>query len=186
MKLIIALGNPGKEYDNTRHNIGFYFIDEYLKSKNQKLNKEKFKGQYQMFSCDDEKLIILKPQSYMNLSGEVVKKFVDYYKIKLEDILVICDDLDTPVGKFRLRKEGSSAGHNGLKNIEEKLKTKEYKRLKIGISKDEKIDAKDYVLGKVKEKDKKIYESMIKTINNVLDDYIDTDFEKLVSIYNRK
>lgn len=186
MKMIIALGNPGKEYQDTRHNIAFYFLDEYLKSKGQSIVKEKYNGLYGIFTCDEEKLLYLKPMSYMNVSGTVIKKFVNYYKIDLEDILIIVDDVDTEVGSFRLKSKGSSGGHKGLQSIEKALKTQNYKRLRIGISLDKKIELKDYVLGKISQKDKKIYEDLKPTINALLDDYIDTDFEKLSSKYNKK
>ncbi|MEI3507990.1 MAG: aminoacyl-tRNA hydrolase [Bacilli bacterium] len=136
MKLIVGLGNPGKEYENTRHNAGFRFIDSYAKAKNLSFNKEKFNGLYTDFLQNDEKIILLKPQKYMNLSGEVIKTYLDFFKIKVNNMLIIVDDLDTEVGKIKLRYKGSSGGHNGLKNIENHLKTQDYKRLKIGISND--------------------------------------------------
>ena len=123
MKLIVGLGNPGKEYENTRHNIGFIFIDNYAKSKNIDINTEKFNGLYTKTTINNEQVILLKPLSYMNLSGEVVKKYVDYFKININDILVINDDLDMDLGRIRLRLSGSSGGHNGLKNIALNLNT---------------------------------------------------------------
>ena len=117
--LIVGLGNPGKEYENTRHNIGFMFLDYYMNTlgNNDKWSK-KFNGLYKEIMIDGEKIIFLKPQSYVNLSGEVVLKFKNYFNIDINDILVICDDLDLNFLNFKLREKGSSAGHNGLKNIE--------------------------------------------------------------------
>ena len=106
MKLIVGLGNPGKEYENTRHNAGFKFIDEYAKSKGLTFNQNKFKGLYTTFINNGEKIILLKPQKYMNLSGEVVRDFVNFFKINIEDILIICDDLDTPLGKIKIKYKG--------------------------------------------------------------------------------
>jgi PTH1 family peptidyl-tRNA hydrolase len=134
----------------------------------------------------NEKVILLKPQTYMNLSGESVRKVMDFYKIDVNDILVISDDLDLPIGNYRLKYKGSCGGHNGLRNIEQHVQTQEYKRLKIGISKDDEIDTKDYVLGKLSRKDKKVLEEMVPTINSILDDFLDTDFEVLMSKYNHK
>ena len=114
MKLIVGLGNPGKEYENTRHNIGFMVIDNYLK--NEKF-KTKFNGMYLKKVINNEEVIFLKRLSYMNLSGEVVKKYVNYFKINLSDLLIISDDLDMPCFKIKLKYKGSSGGHNGLKNI---------------------------------------------------------------------
>ena len=127
MKLIVGLGNYGKEYDNTRHNIGFRFLDAYLSVTNV-VWKNKFKGLYCEKTINNEKVIFLKPQTYMNLSGESVILFVNYFKIKIEDILVISDDLALPIGTYRLRSQGSAGGHNGLKNIEECLKSNKYNR----------------------------------------------------------
>lgn len=186
MKLIVGLGNPGKEYMNTRHNMGFIFIDEYAKSKGVEITKKKFNGLYTEFMNRDEKTILLKPQSYMNLSGEVVKSFVDFFKINVEDILVISDDLDLPIGRYKLRPTGSSGGHNGLKNIELHLKTKDYKRLKIGISHDTDIDTKDYVLGTISKENQKIIDDLEKIVNNIIDDFYVYDFEKLMAKYNHK
>jgi PTH1 family peptidyl-tRNA hydrolase len=122
MKLIVGLGNPGKEYVKTRHNIGFMAIDKYIENKN--LNsKEKFGGIYYETNINGEKAILLKPQKYINLSGEVIIQFVKFFKINIDDVLIIHDDLDMPVGKTKLRMSGGSGGHNGLKNIELYFKT---------------------------------------------------------------
>ena len=126
MKLIVGLGNPGKEYENTRHNMGFMFIDGYAKVKGVEINKKKFNGLYIDFINNGEKTILLKPQTYMNLSGEAVRAFVDFFKIDIKDILIISDDLDMPIGKIKLRPTGSSGGHNGLKNIEQHLNSQDY------------------------------------------------------------
>ncbi len=133
MKLIVGLGNPGKEYENTRHNIGFIFIDYFAEKNKKTIDKEKFNGLYTQANINDEKVILLKPLSYMNLSGEVVRRFVDYFKIDINNILIISDDLDMNFGKLRLRPDGSSGGHNGLKNIALNLNTEKFKRLKVGI-----------------------------------------------------
>ena len=130
MKLIIGLGNPGNEYENTRHNIGFRAIDEIAKSMNTTINQKKFDGLYTKLFINGQNIILLKPQKYMNLSGEVIKKYVDFFKIDMCDILVISDDLDMKVGLFKLKYKGSSGGHNGLKDIELNLNTQNYKRLK--------------------------------------------------------
>ena len=148
MKLIVGLGNPGKEYEKTRHNVGFMVLDKFAEKHNLSIQKEKFNGLYTEFQYKNEKIILLKPQSFINLSGEVLIKFVEFFKISVEDILVIHDDLDLEVGTFKLKPSGSSAGHNGLKNIELHLKTKNYKHFKIGISNNKNIDTKDYAITK--------------------------------------
>lgn len=186
MKLIVGLGNPGKEYENTRHNIGFIFIDNYAKSKNIDINTEKFNGLYTKTTINNEQVILLKPLSYMNLSGEVVKKYVDYFKIDINDILVINDDLDMDLGRIRLRLSGSSGGHNGLKNIALNLNTENFKRLKIGISNNKNIDTKDYVLGKFTREEKEKINNLCNTVNNLLDDYLEMNFDILMGKYNKK
>ncbi len=186
MKLIVGLGNPGKIYENTRHNLGFMIIDSYLKQKNEKIDKEKFSGLYTQLVLNGEKVIFLKPQSYMNLSGEVVKKYVDYFKIKIEDILIIHDDLDQELGKIKLKENSSSGGHNGIKNIEFHLNTKNYKRLKIGISNNKKIDTKDYVLSKFTPDERNELNITIDICLNIIDDFLCLNFSDLMNKYNKK
>lgn len=184
MKLIVGLGNPGKEYENTRHNIGFMVLDELADLFKEEFSKEKFRGLYFTKIINNDKVIFLKPQKYMNLSGEVVRDFVSYFNISKEDILAICDDLDLPVGKVRLRKKGSSGGHNGLKNIELHLNTNEFKRLKVGISNNKLIDTKNYVLGNFTKEENNILKEKIKQATNISIDFLNLNFEQLMSKYN--
>ena len=184
MKLVVGLGNPGKEYENTRHNIGFMAIDKILNYYNLEMKKEMLDGMYVQSIINNEKYIFLKPSKYMNLSGTVIKKYVDYFNIDVEDILVIHDDLDLELGKIRLRLKGSSGGHNGLKDIENNLKTNEYKRIKIGISNNKNIDTKDYVLGHFNSDEKVIIDNTLNTLLEVFKDYTTNDFDKLMNKYN--
>lgn len=184
MKLIVGLGNPGKEYENTRHNIGFMALDELANNYNVTFNKSKFTGEYAEFIYKNEKVILLKPGKYMNLSGEVIRDYVKFYKIDIKDIFIICDDLDTTIGSYRLRYKGSSGGHNGLKNIELHLASKEYKRLKIGISNNKMIDTKDYVLGKFNESERKLINPILELVPNIIEDYLNMSFENLMNKYN--
>lgn len=186
MKLIVGLGNPGKEYVNTRHNIGFMVIDKLLNTYGITSMKEKFGGLYVETNINAEKILFLKPQEYINLSGNVIKRYMDYYKINIDDILVINDDLDLNVGNFKLKSSGSSGGHNGLKNIELNLGTKEYKRLKIGISNNKNIDTKDYVLGKITKDDLDLINSVIDYTPTIISDYLAMPFTDLMSKYNKK
>lgn len=186
MKLIVGLGNPGNEYKNTRHNVGFKTIDSFAKKLNISINNNKFNGLYADTMINGEKVILLKPQSYINLSGEVIKKYVDFYKISVDDILIINDDLDLEVGSYKLKKKGSSGGHNGLKNIELNLSTQEYKRIKIGISNNKNIDTKDYVLGKISSFEEEKLNEVIKQVLLILDDYFILPFDSLMSKYNHK
>lgn len=184
MKLIVGLGNPGKEYENTRHNVGFMALDAFAKSHNLNFNKEKFEGIYTDFNLNNEKIILLKPQKYMNLSGEVIYKYLDYFKIDVSDLLVIHDDMDTEIGTFKIRYKGGSAGHNGLKNIELNVKTNEYKRIKIGISKNKQIDTINYVLGKFSSEEMAKLNLVLDKIPNILDDYLNLNFDNLMNKYN--
>lgn len=184
MKLIVGLGNIGKEYDNTRHNVGFKALDQLLDKYNITLDKNKFDGYYTKTTINSEQVILLKPAKYMNLSGEVVRKYVDFFKIEIEDILIISDDLDQEVGKYKLKQKGSSGGHNGLKDIERHLGTDKYKRLKIGISNNKLIDTKDYVLGKITKEDNEILDKIYKIVPNIIEDFITLDFDSLMSKYN--
>ncbi len=186
MKCIIGLGNPGKEYDHTRHNVGFRMVDAYAKQYQLTIDKEKMGALYAEFTKDGEKVLLVKPQSYMNLSGEVVRRFVDYFKIDLADLLIVHDDLDLSLGNFKLKETGSSGGHNGLKNIELHLATQDYKRLKIGISNDTSIDTKDYVLGKFRSEEEEVLNQLQPTIMMIFDKFLSVPFSSLMNQYNRK
>ncbi len=187
MKLIVGLGNPGKEYENTRHNIGFNAVDYYLEKKCivEKWTK-KFDGMFLSTVINGEKVLFLKPLTYMNLSGNSVRKIVDYFNISINDILIIVDDLDLLIGNFKLKSNGSSGGHNGLKSIEEQLHSSSYKRLKIGISKAHDMDTKEYVLGKLSKYEMDKILEVFDAVCNILDDYFIIDFSDLMSKYNRK
>ena len=186
MKLIVGLGNPGNEYNNTRHNVGFSMIEYYVSQKNLGQFKLKNNGLFLKTKINSEDVIFLKPQLYMNLSGEVIRKYVDFYKINLSDILVVSDDLDLTIGNIKLKNTGSSGGHNGLKNIELHLGSNNYKRLKIGISNVKNIDTKNYVLGKITGSDLEIIEETKKTVLNIIDDFFLIDFSSLMNKYNKK
>ena len=186
MKLVVGLGNKGREYENTRHNMGFMLVDRYLQYRNiTDKFKEKFNAMYIETTINNEKVIFIKPMTYMNNSGIAVRAFVDFYKLNSEDILVISDDLDLDLGKFRLRRNGSSGGHNGLKSIISHLGTDNFKRLRIGISNDE-DDVINYVLSKFSKKELNEIDTMFDTLVDVLDDYFLMDFTSLMSKYNRK
>ncbi len=182
MKLIVGLGNPGKEYENTRHNSGFMIIDSYANKNNLEF-KNKFNGLYAEFNKNSEKIFLLKPQTFMNLSGDSVLEFKNYYNIDNNDILIIYDDVNFEIGNFKLKKNGSSGGHNGMNDVIQKLKTNEIKRLKIGISKN-KFKLKDYVLSKFSSAELKKVNNIFEITNNIIDDFITIDFEKLMSKYN--
>ncbi|MCX4364505.1 MAG: aminoacyl-tRNA hydrolase [Bacilli bacterium] len=181
MKLIVGLGNPGKEYANTRHNIGFMVLDAYL---GEVKWSSKFNGLYYQTTIGGEKYIFLKPQSYMNLSGGVVKKYADYFKITFEDILVIQDDLDLELGKIRIKINSSSGGHNGIKDIIACLKTDAFARIKIGVSNNKNMDTKDYVLGAFSKNDLDLISQNFSAINKIIESFNYRDINLLMNKYN--
>ena len=187
MKLIVGLGNPGKEYEKTRHNVGFRFIDFYTQKIDGAVSwTSKFDGLIYETRINNNKVVFLKPQTFMNLSGNSVRKVVDYYNIDIDDVLIVSDDLDLNIGNFKLRLSGSSGGHNGLKDIELKLGSSNYKRLKVGISKENNMDTKDYVLGNFSTTENKILENLFNELSLVIDDYFTMTFNDLMNKYNRK
>ena len=186
MKLIVGLGNPGREYENTRHNVGFQLLDYIAKRKGVAINKNKFNGEYGEISIHGEKVILLKPLSYMNLSGSVVSKFVSFYKISLDDVLIIQDDLDMNFGKIKIVYNSSSGGHNGIKDIERCLGSRMYVRLKIGITNNKSMDTKDYVLGKFSKEEQVILEKDHEKLSNIVEDFCFLSLDRLMSKYNNK
>lgn len=183
MKMIVGLGNPGKEYENTRHNIGFMVLN-YFPGNN--FTKEKYNGLIFEDNINGEKVIFVKPTTYMNLSGECVGKLANFYKIDHNDILIIQDDLDLPYMKYRLKYKSSSGGHNGLKSIMNCLGTDEIPRLKIGIANNKQIDTKDYVLGKFSKEQLDLFDSTAKIFKDIIIDFINKDINYCMMKYNKK
>ena len=188
MKLIVGLGNPGSAYENTRHNIGFMVLDELAKRNNLTFFLEsKFKGMLASINLNGQKAILLKPMTYMNLSGESVIKVMQFYKIDVEDLVVISDDLDSPFGRVRMRQKGSPGGHNGHKNIVSHLKTEEYKRIKIGIDRNPNISVVDWVLKKFTSEELLTLKPSIDRACEALEKYIGGEtFYKVSSLYSSK
>ena len=184
MKLIVGLGNTGREYERTRHNIGFMAIDRIVDSLGISFDRNKFNGSYCVTNVGGEKVMFLKPLEYMNLSGNVISRFVKFFDIDVSDILIIHDDLDMDLGRIKLRSHGSSGGHNGLKNIEANLGTQEYKRLKVGISNDKRFNTKDYVLGKFSSSDMDVLDPILDKVPLIFNDFLSMDFNMLMNKYN--
>lgn len=183
MKLIVGLGNPGSEYQNTRHNIGFMFVDEVAKANkiDFKLNKS-LKCFIGDFLYNGEKIIFCKPVTFMNLSGESVIKVMKFYKIETEDVLVIHDDLDLPVGKIRIRPSGSSGGQKGMTNIINLLGTQEIKRIRIGISKGR--ETISHVLGCFSEDEKASINLTLSKADDMFKCFVSTTFDKFMNRFN--
>ena len=155
--LIVGLGNPGQKYEHTRHNMGFLTVDLLAEKLGVKLNKVKFKAAYNVVKFAGCKCLVMKPQTYMNLSGESVREAAQFYKIPPERVLVIYDDVSLPVGKLRVRPSGSAGGHNGIKNIIAHLGTQSFPRVKIGVAAPgEEGDMVDWVIGVPSQAERKI------------------------------
>lgn len=179
MFLIVGLGNPENEYANTRHNMGFDTINKLAEKYKIEVNKNKFKGLYGTGIMENEKVILLKPQTYMNLSGESIIKAIHFYKIDLQNVIVIYDDMDVEPGKIKIRKKGGAGSHNGMKSVIQNLNTEEFTRIRVGIGMPiHKNDMIDYVIGKIssqEEKNKlnqgtdKAKEAVIEMIKNGVD-----------------
>ena len=178
MYLIVGLGNPEPEYNNTRHNMGFDVINILAKEYNIDINKSGFKSLYGTGVIEGEKVILCKPQTFMNLSGEAISEISDFYKISNDNIIVVYDDIDIKPGKIRVRKKGSAGGHNGMKSVVNHLGTIEFKRVRIGIGKPKyEHDLINYVLNKVEKEERELLdkgiengkESIIEILKNGID-----------------
>lgn len=178
MYLIVGLGNPEKEYANTRHNMGFNVINKIAEAYKIELTKDKFQGIYGTGQIENEKVILLKPQTYMNLSGISIREFVKFYKIEKEKIIIIYDDVDIEPGLIRIRKQGTAGSHNGMKSVVNELGTINFIRIRVGIGKPKyENDMINHVLQKIDESEKEIinkgvelaYLATIETIKNNID-----------------
>ena len=185
VKLIIGLGNPGKPYEHTRHNIGFDVIDELANRWNAPLNQAKFNGMYASVHRPEGKVILLKPLTYMNLSGESVRPLMDYFDIDVEDIIVIYDDLDLETGKLRLRGKGSAGGHNGIKSLIQHLGTQEFNRIRVGVNRPPVgMKVADYVLSKFSKDDQIIVKEAIEKSCDAVETALAKPFLEVMNQFN--
>lgn len=186
MKLIVGLGNIGREYENTRHNIGFMVVDELARRLGVSFGKED-RSAYMAEYRAPEKIIIIKPTTYMNLSGVAVGAYANFYHINPDDIAVIQDDMDMPVGQLRIRRKGSAGGHNGIKSIIAHLGTQEFPRVKVGVGeKPPRMDLADYVLGHFSAEEKKIMEQAVKEAADALCEIVSEGIDKAMNDHNAK
>lgn len=182
--LIAGLGNPGKEYEATRHNAGFMAVDALLKDSGIVLNKHKFESEFALTSLEGKKVIILKPLTYMNNSGEAIGAISKFYKIPPEKCIIIFDDISLDAGKIRIRRKGSAGGHNGIKSIISHLNSEDFPRIKIGVGEkpDKEYDLKDWVLGKIPKTQKKEFDkacsNAAKAVREILKNSIDSAMNK--------
>lgn len=183
MFLIVGLGNPEEKYNNTRHNIGFEAIDYIADKYNIDINRKKFKGVYGEGFIGNEKVILMKPTTYMNLSGECIREVIDFYKLTNEDILVIYDDISLDVGRIRIRPKGSAGGHNGIKSIISHLGTDEFSRIKIGVGQP-KGDLVNHVLGKFSKEENEVLEESLEATKLATETIIKEDTQAGMNKFN--
>jgi PTH1 family peptidyl-tRNA hydrolase len=185
MKCIIGLGNPGRKYRETRHNIGFLAIDELAKRAGESLTQHKFTSDFASVIIGGEKVLLVKPQTFMNLSGEGVRPLLDYFNIETRDIAVIYDDLDLPTGKIRLREKGGHGGHNGIKSLITHLGTKEFKRIRIGIGRPtNQMMIVDYVLQRFQKEEMSIVADSIRLAADASEIFIGRTFHDAMNACN--
>lgn len=186
MKLIVGLGNPGVRYAGTRHNAGFMVMDRLAEMAGEEIRKEKFEGRYAKLKIKGEDVIFLKPETFMNNSGFSVRQCMDFFKLSRKDILVIYDDMDTPVGSIRLKTKGSAGGHNGMKSVINCTLGSDFNRIRVGIGRDPQIPIVNYVLSKFRPEEKEGLEKAIEEAAKAAWFSIDHSFEEAMNRYNHK
>ncbi len=185
MKLIAGLGNPGSEFAQTRHNIGFEVIDAFAEANHIALDQLKFNAQFGKGVINGEAVLLVKPLTYMNLSGEAIQPLMNFYKLSIEDLLVVYDDMDLPVGKIRLRQKGSAGGHNGIKSIIQHSGTQEFKRVRIGIGRPNgRQPVVDYVLKRFDEEDQKVMGDAIDKARKACEEWLSQPFLQVMNAFN--
>ena len=185
MYLIVGLGNPEADYDKTRHNMGFHVINELAKEYEIELNRKNFNGIYGNGTIEGQKVILLKPQTYMNLSGESIIEYKNFYKIALENIIVVYDDIDLEPGEIRIRRKGSAGSHNGMKSVVQYLNSEDFPRVRVGIGKpEEEKELIQHVIGSVDEQEWKLLNEGTKKAKNAIIQIIKDGIDKAMNKYN--
>ncbi len=184
MKIIVGLGNPGKEYKNTRHNVGYMVLEELASRYPLEKQESKFDAIIGQLRIKGEKVLLVKPLTFMNLSGQSVQPLVHWHKLELVDLMVVYDDMDLPLGTLRIRAGGGSGGHNGMKSIASRLATQEFARIRIGIGRPEEREAVDWVLGRFSAGEKEPAEQAIKYAADALEKWITAGIAEVMNAYN--
>lgn len=186
MKCIVGLGNIGKRFELTRHNIGFEVVDYILEKNNFSLDKQKFKGAYTIERMNGDKVLFIEPMTMMNLSGEAVAPIMDYYNVNPEDLIVLYDDLDLEQGQVRLRQKGSAGGHNGMKSIIKMLGIDQFKRIRIGVGRPTNgMTVPDYVLQRFSNDEMVTMEKVIEHAARAIEKFVETSrFDHVMNEFN--
>jgi len=184
MYIIVGLGNPGRQYDGTRHNVGFHVIDLLAQRHNIKVNKLKHKALYGEGFWAGEKVILAKPQTFMNLSGESVRDMVEFYKIEPENLIVVYDDIDIDTGLLRIRMKGSAGSHNGMKSIIYQVQSQDFPRVRIGIGRPEFEDLSSYVLGKFTKDEIPLIKDAIENASDAIEMIVEKGIDLAMNRYN--
>ena len=183
MILIVGLGNPGKQYEQTRHNIGFDVIDYMANKYNIDVNREKFKGICGEGFIENKKVILLKPLTYMNLSGESIRELANFYKLEDDEIIVVYDDISLDIGRLRIREKGSAGGHNGIKSIIQNLGGDKFPRVKVGVGQP-KDNLVNHVLGKFSQEDREHIEKVIPVVSDAIVEIVKNDAKESMNKFN--
>lgn len=185
MKMIVGLGNPGKKYERTRHNVGFLAVDEIARKLDAPAMQSKFNGMFTMVHRPEGKVMLVKPLTYMNLSGECVRPLMDYYDIDPEDIIVLYDDLDFAPGEMKLRQKGSAGGHNGMKSLITHLGTQDFKRIRLGVGRPTNgMKITDYVLGNFSKDELPEIQQMIEESADACIEWLKLPFNEVMNQFN--
>jgi peptidyl-tRNA hydrolase, PTH1 family len=184
MRVVVGLGNPGRQYHGTRHNVGFDVLDGLASAPGAGRFRSQFAAQVAELMEGNEKVLLVKPETYMNLSGRSVRQVLDFYQIETPSLLVVCDDVNLPLGKLRIRSKGSHGGHNGLRDIQNHLGTQEYSRLRIGVGAADKGEMVDHVLGRFRPGEKPVIEDAILTAMQAVGVWVNLGVEVCMNRYN--
>ena len=186
MFVIAGLGNPGRKYENTRHNMGFLTVDRLAEKHNIKVSKIKHKALIGDGIISGRRVLLVKPQTYMNLSGDSLREVMSYYNVDIQDLIVIYDDLDLETGALRIRKKGSAGSHNGMKSVVNQLQSQDFPRIRIGIGKSGGLDWKDFVTGKVGKQEGDILAETIARAADAVECILEKGIDRAMNEYNIK
>ena len=184
MKVVVGLGNPGKRYEGTRHNVGFAVLDALAQGRNVSRAQRRFDAETAELTEDGQKVLLVKPETFVNLSGRCVRQALDFYQVPAEALLVVCDDINLPLGKLRVRARGSHGGHNGLRDIQNHLGTNEYPRLRLGVGAPDQDDAIDHVLSRFRPVEKPVIEEALQLAVQAAGVWVEKGIEICMNQYN--